>query len=355
MILKFFFKKAYGVPAIAVAVCLTLLAGCSSANTNTSNEDVPKATRRVHSMDTYMTITCYGEKCEEAADAAQAEIERLNDLLSIGTEGSEVNLLNENYGGILSSDTEEILSTALDVYEKTGGIFDVSIYPVVDLWGFTEEEKHVPEEEEIEEALSKVGSDRISVNDGILAMGQGQQIELGGIAKGYTSDRLMAIFEEYDLVSASISLGGNAQVYNTKPDGSKWKCGIKDPNNADDSSAYLGTFQAENCAVITSGPYERYFEGEDGKIYHHIIDPRTGYPAESGLKSATIVCESGILGDALSTSVFIMGLDGAIEFWKNSGYDFDMILMTDDDMIYVTENIASDFSSKAYQVEVIEK
>ena len=343
-----------------------LLSGCAAGRSDGSasessvpaqagtDGEVQQASKKIFAMDTYMTITCYGDKCSEALDAAVEEVERLDALLSIGSEDSEVSLLNSQGSLQLSDDTLKIVQTAIAVSEKTGGLFDITIYPVVQLWGFTGGgEKSIPDEDSLREELKNVGSSRLSLERDVLTLGDGQQVELGGIAKGYTSDRLMEIFEEYELVSAFVSLGGNAQIYGLKPDGTMYKCGIVDPNNAETRTSYLGTLTSRDQAVITSGAYERCFVGEDGKTYHHIIDPRTGYPAESGLKSVTIVAESGILADALSTSVYIMGLDEAEEFWRNSGYEFDMILMTDDNTIYITEGIQDNFTSKKYEVKVI--
>ena len=138
-----------------------------------------------------------------------------------------------------------------------------------------------------------------------------------------------------------VSLGGNVQALGAKPDGSKWKVAVQNP---DSDESYIGVLEIAGKAVITSGGYERYFE-KDGKTYHHIIDPATGYPADSGLKSVTIISSDGTLADGLSTSLFIMGKDKACDFWKEHSDKFDMILMTDDNELYVSEGIADVFSS----------
>ena len=176
----------------------------------------------------------------------------------------------------------------------------------------------------------------------------GMEIDLGGIAKGYTSSRIMEIFKEYDVDSGLVNLGGNVQTYRTKTDGSKWRVAVQSP---EDESQYIGVIDVSDKAVITSGGYVRYFE-QDGKIYHHIIDPATGYPAESGLKSVTIVSDDGTLADGLSTSLFIMGKDKACEFWKAHSDEFDFVLLTDDDNMYISAGIAADYSSD-HEYEVI--
>ena len=139
-------------------------------------------------------------------------------------------------------------------------------------------------------------------------LGKNMKIDLGGIAKGYTSSRVMQIFKDCGVTSGLVSLGGNVQALGTKTDGTDWQIAIENP---DKSSDYIGVVSVKDKAVITSGGYERYFE-KNGKTYHHILDPKTGYPAESGLKSVTIVSDNGTLADALSTSLFVMGKEDAL-------------------------------------------
>ena len=148
-----------------------------------------------------------------------------------------------------------------------------------------------------------------------------------------------------------VSLGGNIQAIGTKPDGSSWKVGIRDPKGGQQD--YIGVLSVENQAVVTSGGYERYFE-QDGVTYHHIIDPTTGYPADSGLLSVSIVSADGTMCDALSTSLFIMGKDKAIEYWRAHSDEFDMILYDKENKVYVSEGIAEDFTSD-FDTEVVKK
>ena len=177
---------------------------------------------------------------------------------------------------------------------------------------------------------------------------KGLEIDLGGIAKGFTGDRVGEIFSRYNINSGIISLGGNVQAYGTKTNGKPWRVAIQNPES---SMEYLGVLDVQDKAVVTSGGYERFFE-ENGVRYHHIIDPRTGYPADSGLISATIVCEKGILADGLSTSLFIMGKDQAEKFWRESDLYFDYILEDKGGTLYVTEGIADSLMTDA-KVEVV--
>ncbi|MCF0229038.1 MAG: FAD:protein FMN transferase, partial [Parasporobacterium sp.] len=158
------------------------------------------------------------------------------------------------------------------------------------------------------------------------------------------------ILRENGVRSAVISLGGNVQTLGSKPDGTKWKIAIRDPENP---SGYLGIVTTEEKAVITSGAYERFFE-EDGINYHHILNPSTGYPAESGIISSTVICSDGTLADGLSTALYVIGLEKSSDLWKNSDVEFDFILMTSDKHVYITENIKNDFISD-YSYSIISK
>lgn len=333
-------------------------AGAASASAQTGQaEEVPSASGEIFAMDTYMTVTCYGGRCEEAVQASLEEIRRLDALLSVGSEDSEISRINAEKQSSVSEDTAVMLETALELYRTTGGAFDITVYPLMELWGFTTGEFGVPEADALRALLDQAGSDRLTYDGAaaVLRLGEGQGIDLGGIAKGYTSGRLMEIFAEYGLVSGYVSLGGNVQCYGTKPDGSLWRCGIQNPFEPENGSSFLGILSVADRAVITSGAYERYFVDEaTGETYHHILDPETGYPAQSGLSSVTIVSENGTLADGLSTACYVMGLEDAISYWQEYGDGFDMVLMTDTGEVYVTQPIAGSFTSD-FTVHVIER
>ncbi len=312
------------------------------------------ATKELFAMDTYMTLTAYGDQAEEAVDQATEEIKRLDSALSTGNEESQVSKLNANGGGSLTEDTKYLFEKSMDLYESTDGLFDIAIYPVMEAWGFPTQDYKVPDKTELQNLLALTDASKIQYKEeenSVSFEEEGMKIDFGGIAKGYTSSRIMKIYKDLGVTSGLVNLGGNVQALGTKPDGSKWKVGIQDPEGKED---YLGTLSIKDQAVITSGGYERYFE-EDGKTYHHIIDPRTGYPADSGLISVTIVSSDGTLADGLSTSLFIMGKDKAIEYWRNHSDEFDGILETEDGTLYVTEGIEDEFEAKSHKVKVVEK
>ena len=353
--------------AVMACVCLSvslLLGGCNNikqdATTETKNtqteekaESNEEASKDIFAMDTYMTVTAYGAKAQEAVDEAEAEIQRLDELLSTGNEESEIAQLNQNKSATLSEDAGYLVERALELNKETDGAFDIAIYPVMEAWGFPTQNYQVPTADTLESLLKLADASQIiyDENSRKISFGrEGMKIDLGGIAKGYTSSRIMDIYKENNISSGLVNLGGNVQALGTKPDGSKWRVAVQSP---DDTEDYLGILSVEDKAVITSGGYERYFE-QDGKTYHHIINPKTGYPAENGLTSVTVVSEDGTLADGLSTSLFIMGKEEAIEFWRAHSDEFDIIMMTDEGKLYMTEGIQNDFSTEM-EMEIIEK
>lgn len=312
-----------------------LLAACSVSTPAT------KHSRELFAMDTKISLTAYGQNGKQALEEAAQELQRLDNLLSTGNASSEISRLNSRGAGSLSADSQTIIEEALRLYNSTGGAFDITVYPLMRLWGFADGAYRVPTDRERTETLKWIGADQMHLENGQCSLGPGQMIDLGGIAKGYASDRLMEIFRNNGVTSAMVSLGGNIQTLNTKPDGSAYRIAIRSPNSTQE---YVGFLSVANQAVVTSGGYERYFE-ENGRRYHHILDPQTGMPAESGLASVTIVSSSGMLADGLSTALFIMGLEKAETYWRSSGEDFEAIFVTDDGKIYITQGLEGHFTS----------
>lgn len=325
--------------SILLTTCI-ILTGCDNKKENM--EDA----RDIYAMDTYMSLKASGKQCSEALDEAVSEINRLDKLFSSANKNSEVYIANENGKAKLSEETANLLELALSINKKTNGYFDITIYPLVCEWGFIDKNYKVPSKSTIEGLLKNVGADKIKYdkNTRTIKLSEGTKIDFGGIAKGYTSQRIMEIFKKYDLNGGIVSLGGNVQTYGSKEDGSKYKIGIEDPKGGDD---YIGIIEVGEKAVVTSGNYERFFE-QDGRIYHHLIDPNTGYPADNGVASVTIVSDDGTMADGLSTALFIMGEKEALDFWKKNGEDeaFDVIIVLQDGKIIVTEGLGDCFSSE---------
>ena len=322
-------------------------------NSKAQNEEDKSESRDIFAMDTYMTLTAYGKNAKKALDAAVDEINNIEQLVSTGIDSSEVSQINENGKGSVSETTGYLIKRSKEIYDSTNGVFDITIYPIMQAWGFPTENYRVPGKKELKKLRGLMGADHVLYDEKkqeVTLNKEGMKIDLGGIAKGYTSSKVMDIFEENGISSAVISLGGNVQTLNGKPDGSDWRVAVENPA---DTGSYIGVLSIKDKAVITSGGYERYFK-QDGKTYHHIIDPATGYPAENGLTSVTIVSDDGTLADGLSTSLFIMGKEKAEKFWKKYSDKFDVILLTDDDQLYVSEGIADDFQSD-YKVNIMKK
>ena len=327
-----------------------------STEAETSGEDADEeaeVSKDLFAMDTYMTLTAYGEHAQEAVDKAAERVEELDALLSTGDENSEIYQLNQSGEVTLSEEGGYLVERALELYQKTDGAFDIAIYPVMQAWGFPTQEYHVPDDATLKEKLALADASKVNYDKDTRKISfdqDGMEIDLGGIAKGYTSSQIMQIYQDCGVTSGLVNLGGNVQALGCKTDGSKWRVAIQSP---DDTEDYLGILEIENQAVITSGGYERYFE-EDGVTYHHIIDPATGYPADSGLISVTIVSDDGTLADGLSTSLFIMGEEKAAQFWRENSDEFETIMETSDGKLYVTEGIADSLTTDR-DVTVIEK
>lgn len=319
--------------AVITALAAVFLTSCEAA--------LPKAEERFFAMDTYMSIEAYGENAEKAASAARSRVEYLERLWSAVDEKSEIYALNHGESGALSEETLELALFAKKMSEKTGGAFDPTIYPVLTAWGFTTSEYRVPEESEISALLEKVGCGKILVDDKNITLEQGMMLDFGGVAKGAASDYCAEIMRENGVKSALINLGGNIYALGKRADGKMWKIGVADPEN---SAENVGILSVSDCAVVTSGNYLRNFT-QNGRTYGHIIDPKTGFPADNDLLSVTIVAEEGRTCDALSTALFVMGKERAVDFWRSNG-GFEMILVDKDGGIFVTEGIFDDFSSE---------
>ena len=335
-------KKWFYLPLLAAL----LLCGCSQASS------VHEQSARIFAMDTVMDITVYADSSNAAKGAlqdAETEINRLDALLSRQNENSAIAAVNSSNGQAVAADDEvlSLLKTAVSYSDQTDDAFDITVAPIMDAWDFTGDNPRVPSRQELDELLTHVGDDRIQFGDGTVTLERGMAVDLGGIAKGYTSDRLAAVFAEDGIDSAMVSLGGNVYVRGAKPDGSAWRVAVEDPN---DSGAYLGVLSLTDCFAITSGGYQRYFE-QNGVTYYHIIDPKTGDVARSGLKSVTIICNNGTMGDALSTALFVMGFDDAVAFWQSYETDFDMVLVDDDNHVYLTEGLKDRFDPSVAEHE----
>ena len=334
-------------------LCGLLAAGMALSLCGCGEKDESKT---VFAMDTVMEFRVYGKKTENVLSAMEARVQGLEELLSRTKETSEVSALNSAGGKEtpVSFEVWSLLAKAQDMAEATGGAFDVTIAPVASAWGFTEESFRVPSAAELQalRPLVAAGSISLAENKGtyLATLRPGQAVDLGGIAKGYASDCMADLFLDYGIEHGYAALGGNVLAWGSKPDGSQWRIGVKDPN---DTAGLTGVLLLKDAYAVTSGGYERCFEA-DGKTYHHIIDPATLYPAESDLESVTIVMGwngeklngntgNGTICDTLSTALFVMGEEAALEFWRSGVYDFDAVLVTADGRVLTTSGLSERF------------
>ncbi len=320
-------KRAISFLLIAIFL---LLAGCGT----------PSAQEQFFTMDTVMSITVNGKGAAEAA-AARQEVEGLNALLSRTDGDSLISRLNAHAGDgtavEVDSDILELLSFAKSISQLLPGCFDITIAPVMDAWGFTGEERHVPDAADLARAMALVDSGKLLLDEeaGTARLAEaGMSVDLGSVAKGYAAARTEEVLREAGVTSALLDLGRNITAVGPKADGAPWRVGVADPA---DSSRYLCILSLEDATASTSGGYERWFE-ENGVRYHHIIDPKTGYPASSGLQSVTVVSQNHLLADALSTALFVAGEEEALDFWRSRD-DFELVLCTEDGRVLATEGL----------------
>lgn len=310
----------------------------------------------VFAMDTIITLETHDGRGEEALAAAEALIVRLEDLWSITKEESEIYQANHNQGTLIpiSPETEELISYTLELADETSGALNPALYPIVQAWGFTSRGYRIPDEEELQTLLQYADYHEIELSSQTLTLPEYMEVDFGAVAKGYTGDLLVETLKEYGVTSGIINLGGNVALVGSRPDGTPWRVGIRNPYG----EGNIGTLEASDSHIVTSGGYERYFTGEDGNTYWHILDPSDGAPAHSGIISSTIIGEDGRRSDGLSTAVFVMGLEQAVEYWQARG-DFEMILVTEDNQVYITEGLDGTFqlneASQGMPLHVITK
>lgn len=299
-----------------------------------------------------MYLKAYGEHADTALGYSSEQILSLEELFSVTSEKSDILAINHSNGEpvSVSDDTIAVLNKAIEIGGKTNGALDVTIYPLLTEWGFTTDTQQVPTDDIIADKLKLIDYTKISVKGNTVQLPDNMQIDFGALAKGYTSDCVTEILKENGVKSALVNLGGNVHAVGTKPDGTLWKVGVQNPFSPSEQVCIL---EIADEAVITSGNYERFFTDENGRKYWHILDSADGFPADNGLVSVTIVGENGLLCDALSTALFVLGTDKAIDYWRNSA-DFEMILITDDEKIIYSEGL-SDFINftASYETEVI--
>lgn len=287
-------------------------------------------------FDTVIQITLYDRKYEPLIDDCFALAEEFEQKVSKTRSGSEIYELNHAEGAAvsLSEDTLSLLNTGLYYCEKSGGSFDLTIGALAELWDIKNNPGRIPKEDQIAAALTTVGYENILLSGSTAALANPDtQVDLGGLAKGYMADRMKEYLNEKGVCEGFINLGGNVLVLGPKKDKQPYIIGIQKPFA--DPGVSLLTLEVTDGTVVSSGVYERYFE-KDGHIYHHILDPATGYPFDNGLLSVTILCPRSVDGDALSTTCFSLGVQEGLVLIES---------LPDTEAIFITEEFELVFSS----------
>ncbi len=273
------------------------------------------------------------QRANQAIAAAYAEIERIEALLSRYRDVSEIFALNKNAGigsATVSAEVRDLLQRAKNYGALTDGLFDITIGALVDLWGIGTEHERIPSEEEIRQTLQRINLATLDMENpqSVSITQAGVSIDLGGIGKGYAIDRAWQTLNDHGIEKALINAGGNIRCIGTRADGNAWRIGIRHPRQ----EGILGVIEVTDKAVATSGDYERYFL-QNGTRYHHILDPRTGSPAQT-CQSVTILAPTAEMADAFSTAVFIMGTDAGMRFIEAQEGVEAMIVGTDGNAVF---------------------
>ena len=285
-----------------------------------------------------------GINAENTAGAAAEEISRLENLWSVFKPDSEVSQLRVSAGRHsikVSPDTYFILSEAKRFYDTTLGAFDITVLPLVEIWGKGELENRAPTENSINEGLQLNGFRDMNFGPGntVFLNKKGQGVDLGGIGKGYAADCCKNVYIEKGIRHAILNIGGNVLVHGCKPDGSPWRIGIRKPDGLSDE--WMGYIEAENCSVVTSGSYERYFV-INGCRYSHIIDPITGLPIKNDISSVTIISVSSTEADALATACYVLGAQKSLALIEDMP-GVEALIIDNKGAIHITAGIKNRF------------
>ena len=330
------------VSAVAIILCAAVVIGLVSYDYIKSSNEVSKT---FVAMGTVVSASITGKDAESATKEVEETVIGLeNACLSRWVEDSDVWRINQNAGNdvSVSRETAAWIGRALDFSADSDGAFDITVGELTQLWNIGSDEEAVPAKEDVTKLLEKVDYQKVIFSSTSVKIDNGQAIDLGAIGKGIACDVIKDVLAQYDIKEAVVSVGGSVLIYNQKA-----SVGIVDPNN---TQSHLATVEIDGQCVSTSGDYERFFEA-DGKTYHHILDPETGYPAVTDLRSVTVICDSGLDCDALSTACFIMGYRASLDLLEK--YDAEAVFVFDNNTISITDGIKDDFklTSNNYTVE----
>ncbi len=327
-------KKLNKKSLVAIILCAAIVFGIVSYDFISGRSSCERTSV---AMGTVITVKLFGFGVENDLDRIETEINGLeSSVLSWRKEGSDIYRINEGAGSpvSVSPDTVEIIGQCIDISGDCDGVFDITVGNVTKLWDFGGDNQRLPLESEIKTALADVGYKNVSVSGNAVQIKKGQSLDLGAVGKGFTCDKIKELLDKGRTKSAVVSIGGSLLIYGSRT----FSVGIVNPDNDKQS---MGTLKLKDTCVSTSGDYEKYFE-QDGKRYHHILNATTGYPATSEFKSVTVVCESGIISDALSTVCYIVGYRKSIEILEK--YDAEAVFIFNNNAVKVTDGLSGKFT-----------
>lgn len=318
----------YARKILALSLALAFLTGCQQTKA------LEKKSVVGFYFDTVVTLTAYVDD-DKVLKEALDECARYDKLFSRTVEGSDIWRVNNTAGPVaVSPETAEMLTDALKIAAASGGAFDVTVEPESKLWNFTTDDPKLPDAAALKEAAAHVDYTKLSVSGTTVTLPDDMGLDLGGIAKGYIADKLYKFFKDKGVTSALINLGGNVLTVGRRAtDGQPWVVGIQDPKSENGTNKL--SVKAEDLSVVTSGNYERYFI-LDGVRYHHLLNPKTGWPVNEGLDSVTILSKSSAMGDALSTACYVLGVEKGMELLKQFP-GIDAIFIASDGTIAMTD------------------
>lgn len=326
---------------LAALMTLTLFVGCSK-----SKVPAEPTSKTALVLGTVCTITLHDSDDTAIIDEAIARLSELEDILSINKTGTELDKVNE-MAGIepvkVSADTLNVVKKGLEYSSLSNGTLDITVGPLVKLWGIGTEWAAVPSQEDIDAAKKLINYKDVVIDEGnstIYLKNPGMIIDLGAIAKGYAADEVVRLLKNKGVKSAIVNLGGNIFALGKKVDGSDWKVGVQNPEK--DGESTIGYVTVDNKSVVTSGVYERYFE-EDGKKYHHILSPETGFPYENEILGVSILSNTSIDGDSLSTTLFALGIEEGLKLIESID-GVDAIFVTRDHKLHMTKGFEEIFT-----------
>ncbi len=342
---------------LMIIISMIFLAACQKASSKKEALDIVSEpeTRTESLLHTVVQLSIYHENQEKAMNEAIAYIKEMEKLLSTNLEGADVYRINQAAGKKpvkVDERTFDIIETAQKMSQTSDGKFDVSIGAVTNLWRIGDTEARIPSNQEIKAALPFINYKDIQLNakDKTVLIKKGMVLELGAISKGYIADGVKAIFKKHHITTAIINLGGNVLTMGTSPNDSKgWNIGVQNPDEVRGDT--VGSVHVKDQSVVTSGIYERFIE-KDGKKYHHIMDPKTGYPVENDISGVTVFTKTSIQGDELSTSLFLLGIKDGLKLIEDMD-SVEAVFIDKSNGIHLSKGLKKRFTSRNEDYHIV--